>query len=168
PHDDLLDYLHGSFLSSSGPPSGDLRAHLETNYGDFIASNGLRQDLDGDGDLDVGSNNPDSSTNFFRAYSGQFAPQIPVDKIATLTWTYTGGGNGETTINFRAREVLNGAQWGVDGFTYDPSLAPFRSGDPVAVAVLPEANTAVHLGVLFASFSYLFARGKRFRMRGRA
>src|SRR3954452_5625949 len=73
PNPDFLDYLHGSFLSANGGLLGDLRAQFAEEYGDFIASNGLRQDLDGDGDLDVGSNIDDSFANFFRAYSGMNA-----------------------------------------------------------------------------------------------
>ena len=137
PQDDFLDFLHGSFLSSTGGLLGDLRATLDPNYADFAASNGLRPDLDGDSDLDVGSNNDQSASNFFRAYSGQFAPHTPTVRIATLTWTRTSDGT-ETFVNFRPRRATFAAQWAVDGEAYDPDTGAFGSGEPNNIKSVPE------------------------------
>src|SRR5436190_1832083 len=83
-------------------------------------------------DMHVGSNNDQSASNFFRAYSGQFAPHTPIVRIATLTWTRTSDGT-ETFVNFRPRVATFGAQWAVDGEAYDPSTGVFDSGQPVSI-----------------------------------
>src|SRR5687767_10327624 len=58
---DAFQWAHGSFLSSDvggGAASGTLAATLSDPFAAGNgASNGAQTDLDGDGDLDVGSNN---------------------------------------------------------------------------------------------------------------
>jgi hypothetical protein len=164
--DDFTDYLHGSFLSSTGGLMGDLRAQLVHDYAAFIASNGLRQDLDGDGDLDVGSNNDPSLANFFRAYIDEEAPRIPEAKIATLTWTRAGDGV-MTLVNFRPRNDPLAAQWAVDGVPYDPTAGPFEPGAPVEIIYVPESSSS--LGLLFSLTALLgggvLARGNHLVVR---
>jgi hypothetical protein len=149
PDNDWLDYLHGSFLTSFGGLRGDLKADLVMFYADFIAFDGLRQDLDGDGDLDVGSNNEASIANYFRAYRWRNAPREAVAKIATLTWTSTGT-SGDTSLFFRGQNVDIGAQWVIDATIFDPSFGQFLGGAPVQISAVPEpapANTLLGLGL---------------------
>src|SRR5690242_17840408 len=57
PDDDFISYLNGSFLSSFGGLHGDLQGFLVSGYnGGGYAYGGTKQDLDGDGDLEAGSN----------------------------------------------------------------------------------------------------------------
>ena len=136
---DFLDYLHGSFLSSSGGLRGDLEARLVGFYSDFISSDGLMQDLDGDADLDIGSNDDSSIANFFRSYKWREAPRVSTAKIATLKWTNTSPELGaQASMNFRPRNVATGAQWAVDGNTFNPSFGLFRAGQPVSITHVPE------------------------------
>src|SRR5262249_7802223 len=56
PTDEGLEHLAGSFLSSAGGLHTDLSFSVEASFqGQTIWSNGRIQDLDGDGDFDVGA-----------------------------------------------------------------------------------------------------------------
>jgi hypothetical protein len=140
PDNDFLDYLHGSFLSSFGGLRGDLKAQLVfPDYGDFISSNGFIQDLDGDADLDVGSNDDSTIVNFFRSYKWREAPRMAVAKIATLKWTSTLTDFGaETLINFRPQDHPQAAHWLVDGLSRYPLFDTFTSGPAVLIKQAPE------------------------------
>ena len=138
----FIDFLHGSFLSSFGELPGDLKAGLTSDYNDFISGRGFEVDLDGDGDLDVGSNNDTSLTGYFRAYHRKDAPLIPEIRVGTLTWTCTGVGQ-STLLNFRPRNASDAAGWATDGEAYDPSNGIFRSGDAVTITWVPEPTCQV-------------------------
>jgi hypothetical protein len=141
PLDDFIVYLHGSFLSSTNGLAGDLRAQLTPDFIWLLSSNGLRQDLDGDGDLDVGSNNADLPANFFRANVSDDAPPLAHAKIATLTWTRSSAdGGANTLINFRPRVVEHGGLWWIDGFGYYADEDEFLVGVPVLVTSTPETS----------------------------
>jgi len=156
PFDDRLGYCWGSFLSSNGGLRGDLTAQLDPDYVGFLAFNGVIQDLDGDGDLDVGSNSTTSGNSYFRAAPREETAFVPQDLIATLTWTRTGDGF-QSLINFRPFSVRLGAQWGVDGVQYDPTTAPYVGGVAVEITAVPE-----HRNVLtFFTLSMLLAHGDR-------
>src|SRR5262245_57998021 len=59
----------GSFLSNGGSVRGGLVGVVDATMRGSGFSNGLAQDLDADGDLDVGSNNNASAANFFNGRS---------------------------------------------------------------------------------------------------
>ena len=110
-NDGLWDAV-GSFLSSGVGATalgGDLSATLQAPFNGVVAQAGTVQDLNGDGHLDVGSNNNSISTDFFIAYaaSPQFGGTVSGATnsflIGTLTYTVTSLGAGSTRIKFRPR-----------------------------------------------------------------
>ena len=147
--DDWIDHFDGSFLSSAGGLRGDLRANLFFEWFGAFGFNGTRQDLDGDGDLDVGSNDDSTFAHFFRAERGQKAPNIPVVQIGVVTWTFTGG-DGAALVNFRPRSAPDAAEWYVDGVRHDPIVGPFVAGTPAEIQFVPEPSLAVHVVALAA------------------
>lgn len=158
-YDDWIDYLLGSFLSSSEGLRGNLRA---SSFYYWFGYNGTRQDLDGDGDIDVGSNNDAEFNDFYYAMAGQDALNIPVVQLGDLTWTYTGS-NGQTLINFRPRNAPDAAFWVVDGMQQAPSIAPFQGGIPVNIAFVPELS--VSSAALASAFALLALTSSRIQRR---
>jgi hypothetical protein len=148
PNDDFIQIVHGSFLSSFGGLHGDLVASpvFPFNY-TVLSYGGTMQDLDGDGDLDVGSNDDSTLSNFFRSYfGGDNDPQAEA-VIAVLIWTYSGSG-GTTSLNFRPRNVDDGGRWFMDGIGQSPVTDSFLAGDAVRLTFVPEpiAISLVPLG----------------------
>src|SRR5262249_7724594 len=86
-NDEWVSWLHGSFLSSYGGLLGDLSASVVHGWDNVGAGNGTQQDLDGDTDRDVGSNDDSSPAFFFRAQRGQDTPLLPEAKVGNLIWT---------------------------------------------------------------------------------
>ena len=135
--DDKIVAIDGSVLSQHTFPLGNLRGTLQLDYvrttydgnGDPIsfgfdgptASVGLQQDLDGDGDLDVGSNNDPSPQLFWAARfiggaAGATAPPPVGRKVGFGTFTVTDGANdGVTFLFFRGRNSGTAAQFWQDG-----------------------------------------------------
>jgi hypothetical protein len=148
PDDDWIGWVHGSFLTSFGGPQGDLRTTLvggREGWNGVFASLGLIQDLDGDGDLDVGSNFPENAANYFRTDRREETPYVPETKFGTLTWTCTSGLTGGLTLNFRTRDASDGdgAAWLQDGFGQTPLTNDYRAGSAVILSVTPEPNSTI-------------------------
>jgi len=136
PGADDVQLVSGSFLSSLGGMLGNLAVtNIPTLFQALSSSNGLNQDLDGDGDLDVGNNNNFDADNFFRARSGKMvgtqsnfdgsSPGLTFNsitngteyRVALLRFTQTSGagdGSKSTDVNFRGWNVAEGAVWGED------------------------------------------------------
>ena len=153
PLDDYIVFLHGSFLSTTNGLAGDLKAKLTPDFIWLFSSNGLQQDLDGDSDLDVGSNNADIPANFFRADISDSAPYVAQAKIATLTWTRSAGGSDETFVNFRPRVRHDAGLWWIDGIGYYADQDEFGAGAPVTIKMVPEP-IGVQLLVVFGLFRW--------------
>ena len=114
--DDGLQTLTGSLLSSNitgGAAAGTISV---TPFSPFDASgsqNGAQVDLDGDGDLDVGSNTDSSATGFFAARaadlqtsSGTVSGASNTFKVATGSFTVTTLLTGvQTNLTFRVRNT---------------------------------------------------------------
>jgi hypothetical protein len=119
----------GSFLST-GPHLGPLQTlSLAAPFKGLSSSLGFQTDLDGDGDLDVGSNNEGDAANFFSARSAKMlgpksnadglTPGLSVNPItggweyllATERFVVTTVGLGDTLINFRRNGAATGAVW---------------------------------------------------------
>jgi hypothetical protein len=139
--DDWISYFDGSFLSDTGGLHGDLRANLRVEWFGTFGYNGTRQDLDGDGDLDVGSNDNSTFDDFFRAEMGQEAPNVPEVQIGVLTWTYTVG-TSDTLVQFRPRAAPDAAEWVVDGVRFDPTVGQFLGSAGVSISLVPEFEEA--------------------------
>ena len=160
-NDGILSFA-GSFLTTdvmgNGAYHGNLVARRAATMMGTGGSNGFVQDLDGDGDLDVGSNNNSSANSFFSARSST-APD-PVfgheTLVATLTLTMTQViGFGDTWLNFRPRIAGTAGSWFEDGTQITSSN--FFSGPAVVTLVDPEPTSASLLG-LPLSFSVLARR----------
>jgi len=125
-----LQSVTGSFLSGIAGLPGTLSATPNAAFGGQSFSAGLQTDLDGDGDLDVGSNNQADADNFFRARAGALigpgttgstglaTPGLQTQtitggteyRIATLRFV-VGGVLGQASINFRPNTAHEAAVW---------------------------------------------------------
>jgi hypothetical protein len=148
PTDDFIAYLIGSFLSSEGGLHGDLRARRVSGYGATLSGDGLQQDLDGDSDLDVGSNDDTTPAFFFRAVRSDLAPLSFQARVGSLTWTARGSFTDLTALNFRPRDAFDAALWWIDGHGYYASELPFIAGSPVTIVATPEPGPMLLLALL--------------------
>ena len=137
--DDKFISVAGSWRSSNGGLLGDIAADLfrsvtDPETGDVLtpgfdglgSSVGLQQDLDGDGDLDVGSNTDSNAENFWAARfalapagsgAGSLSPTTGGRRIGFGTFTVDGGGISSTLINFDGRSATTSANYFQDGQT---------------------------------------------------
>jgi len=144
----------GSILSSNGGLLGNLAVPGAATTGitaPFRApssSAGFVSDLDGDGDLDVGSNNPGDAENFFSARAGSLlGPRSNDDgtlsnfQVHTIPggWEYllslsrfvVTNANGATNVNFRANQASFGAVWAEnasEAFNTDGDFTGYSGG----------------------------------------
>jgi Ca2+-binding RTX toxin-like protein len=145
--DDGFQWAHGSFLSSDvggGAAAGTLSASVVGPFTATSFQDGTQADLDGDGDLDVGSNNDASPDNYFVAradgiQSGQ-DPAPAEFRIGTVSFVVSSLKSGTSTnINFRPRQDDAGAGWVEDYIDAahpnfkDPSNGTFVAGAPVVL-----------------------------------
>jgi hypothetical protein len=146
-NDGLLS-LAGSFLSTRTDtflaPHGNLTAVRLTSvaglpqtsgFNGAGGQNGTATDLNGDGDLDVGSNNDNDSAGFFAARATSapdpvFSTAPPYEIIVgtcRYVLTSVGAFGGDTTINFRKREAFGSANWYEDS-VQNPIGGPWEGG----------------------------------------
>ena len=153
--DDGLTSAFGSFLSSlGGAVLGDLAVtELTPPYDSIATSAGKIQDLDGDGDLDVGSNEPPDAVSDY--YFGRSRPitmgSDPAPgggaqfKLADLTFTVsqldTAGGS--IALNFRPRPGSLRGIWMEDGVGMHSGIGTFAAGAPVVVTVQPPPTATI-------------------------
>jgi hypothetical protein len=112
--DEGFSSLFASFLSTDvfgGAVKGDLKATRLAPHNALSSSNGQQVDLDGDGDLDVGSNpNRRAKGYFFARFDPRWdrinkMPRGQEHRFARLTFTVTALLDGDSTeINFRRRD----------------------------------------------------------------
>jgi hypothetical protein len=93
---------------------------------------GLQQDLDGDGDLDVGSNVDSDASNFWAArffsapagaVAGSFSQTTGGRKIGFGSFTVAAGPTGGTNINFDGRNASTAANYFQDNVTVQEEAA---------------------------------------------
>lgn len=137
----------GSFLSSGSGPGGDLASAVIAPFNSTGSQNGTPQDLNGDGHLDVGSNNDPDATGFFGAvdasmnFDGTVSGATNSFLIGTLTYTVTSLDAGSTQINFRPRTVSAGI-WSEDGIsTSNPSN--YFAGTPITLSFIAAPRIAL-------------------------
>src|SRR6267142_2569292 len=153
---DAFQWAMGSFLSSDvggGAAGGTLEANLNDVFATGDPSNGTQADLDGDGDLDVGSNDNSQPDNFFVARAsglqGGHDPAPAKFLIGTVSFTVTSLKSGTSTdINFRPRDNVLAAGWAEDATAgdtnfKDPNTGTFTFGDPVVVRRDPPPTATV-------------------------
>lgn len=187
---DTLGLVFGSWLSSNirmGAVLGNIAVPtMEPYFNNTDASGGTQQDLDGDGDLDVGSNNPGSADGYFAALTpifgggsetlpphnliGEGSPGAGQSiEIATSTFTVTSISNGPpTTLQFQVRPQ-NGpgyvsALWDEDGAAVstnssEGTAGSVLSGAGVSITVpdtLPPTASTTLSPILGSSGNYQF------------
>ncbi len=151
--DDGLQDVEGSFLSAAVGTSavaGNLAVTgLTSPFNGLGSVTGSAQDLNGDGNVDVGSNVTDSSAvgDYFLARSDAVETSGTVSGasmsfvIATVTYTVTGlNGGGETDIAFRPRDTSTlpstfASHWTEDASTNgtNEKNGTFQAGSPFRV-----------------------------------
>jgi hypothetical protein len=134
--------------------------------------NGSVQDIDSDGDLDLGSAGSTGGGKFFARGNSPIALDVVVDantakvQIGQLTFTVTALGAGVTDVNFIPRTDATGgnlaaaALWSQDSefISYNPTTGTFAAGAPIHITAVPEPAT---LGLLSLTSVGLLARPRR-------
>lgn len=158
--DDAFQRTDGSILSSNGGlrvnfiealavSPFDASSHQDTNGGGGDTTSLIvPNDLDGDGDLDIGSNDDSSFTNFFVARAGSLLPGNEF-RIGTARVTVTSDvPGGSTQINWRPRNAPLAALWREDGAVRAPTNGGIINvGTPTTLSVVPEPAALGLLGV---------------------
>lgn len=170
----------GSFLSTGGSIKGNLTATRGNqaqnpqnpgagSYNATGSSNGSVVDLDGDGDSDVGSNNPADPTGYFTARAnatdsdgGPTTGPVfgQVHNFARAVFTVTASGD-FTDVNWRIRDLTqNGFVWYENGAlnAKDPTSSPYSTGAAVHIVGVPEPTT---LGVASLGLLGLVSRRRK-------
>ena len=140
--------VSGSFLSANVSGNGSVRGKLSAArlipYLGGGGSNGLEQDLDADGDVDVGSNVNTSAAGFFAAHH-DLSPTPVTNPARFATVSFSIGQvlslNDVTTINFRPRSSASAAVWWEDGIAIVGS--DFSAGAPVEIFIPEPASVAL-------------------------
>ena len=150
--------LFGSILSANtgdGSVRGDLTGTLNSNFDSLgLHTIGTQADHDGDGDLDLGSNNANDPTGYLFAYSlsstsngdliGEGLPGAGQEfHIADLQFTVTSLDDGPaTTIGFALRPQLDSPNYDSAGWIQDGSATSIQGGAAfgagIGVQILPE------------------------------
>jgi hypothetical protein len=158
--DEALQTLIGSFLSSAGGAVlGDLAVTAHTPpFNALGTQDGRVQDLDGDGDLDIGTTTGPSN-EYFAARSSTMTPGSDPTadgtgaefKLADLTFTVTAivDPAATTELTFRPRPGTVSAVWREDDTPKNASLGTFAGGAPVIVTVEQPPPTATISGSVF-------------------
>ncbi len=158
PATDGLISTDASFISTNvgtGPVAGNLAARVEGNWDASGAEDGTSQDLNGDGNLDVGGTDPNSLTGYFEARyinapqndtaasndtggDGVIVGNAVEFEIGTLTYTVTNLNlGGEADINFAQRvptsEGVETSVWTEDNTGKNPSNGTVAAGTPFKV-----------------------------------
>jgi hypothetical protein len=153
--DEGMQTAIGSLLSTNvgaGAANGNLSGSPESPFNSFGSQEGVQRDLDGDGDLDVGSNDPDAGSDYFASRSGgvttlggTVSGKSKSFKIGTADFTVTSLKTGGTTnLNFRIRPGVT-ALWREDGIAVlkNPTTSTMSVGAPVVLSRggTPTGNT---------------------------
>jgi hypothetical protein len=155
--DDKFISVSGSLRSTNiGTPGnilGDLvRSVIDPNTGQILSAGfdgvgfsvGTQQDLDGDGDLDVGSNNDSEDNHFWAAHhalgtgapAGSASPTTGGRRIGFGTFTVTSQSFIVSLINFDGRNAMTAASYIQDGqIIHEPS---FKGFIPISALSWPE------------------------------
>ena len=122
--DDGFQTAHGSLLSTNvngGAANGTLSVTIAAPFNGTGSQGGTQKDLDGDGDLDVGSNDNTTPTGFFvtRADSMRYGTSF---KIGTAVFTVTSlkSTTGSTNLVYRVRKAGLNPLWVEDNMPRNP------------------------------------------------
>jgi hypothetical protein len=149
--DEQLQIAVGSILSSNtsgGTVKGDITTTLVDPFTALGSQNGSQADLDSDGDLDIGSNDPSVAAGFLYARaesmqdSGVAVSNGQSFKIATGSFNVTGLLSGiRTDLVFRPRGTQNGFLYKQDDtLSTENSGAGLTAGTRIALIRTPSST----------------------------
>jgi len=127
------------------------------------SSVGLQQDLDGDGDIDVGSNIDSQAANHWavRYFGAPLSAPAGLPNGARVgfgTFTVTSGAAGaQTLLQFIGRNSIFGQTWDEDGVRLGDVTEDSLPGESILVTAVPEPST----------FASLFGAASIFQLRRR-
>jgi hypothetical protein len=164
--DEGLTSVHGAMISDNSAffdrMFGNLAGGAIAPFADSGSQNGSVQDLDGDGDLDIGvtPNGGTPTTGYFIARASALQTNGTVIdantkefQVGQFTFTVSPGGS-DTFINFVRRanaaggNITTAGVWSVDGVARNPTSDSFGSGTPVAILFVPEPSAAASAAVV--------------------
>lgn len=150
--------LLGNFSNVQAGSAFTGSAHQDSNAGANGGTTINPVDLDGDTDLDFGSNVNTSGAGFVFTRANSMQPGN-VFEIATVDWTVGAIGT-NANLNVRVRTGATGSGWSEDGVGRNGSTGTLLVGSPVAVSsgAVPEPAT---LGLLAPLAGALLARRNR-------
>ncbi len=155
PAGDGMQDLQGSFLGTNvgfGPLAGDLAAQTISPFADSGSTTGISQDLNSDGNKDVGGTDPSNDSGYFFARAASPVMGAFEFKVATLTYTVKSlNFGGEVDVNYFPRTVSFGqgrtAVWFEDGSNESEFSATLLEGASVKItdaAAQPVGPVAVN------------------------
>ncbi len=144
--DDGIQSAAGSFLShmtASNSVKGNFATQISSPFDAFGSADGTQQDLNGDGNIDVGSNGTDIEGYFnaragsVRTTGGTVSGNQQKFFLAFATFTVTSLSGGQPIdIGFRPRVVSPGfysAIWGEDGNDLTNETGTYTGGAPFVI-----------------------------------
>jgi len=151
PNNEANKSMNGSFLSTGGTTVGNLAATVAAPFQNLSFSGGTIQDLDGDGDLDVGNNSSSSGADYWSARATDTTNGVAGQEalLGTMTFTVTTAGT-ETSVNFRKKAgAASGiGQWVENGVTILSNANNVLVGAPVLVGgIVPEPTSIGLIGL---------------------
>jgi hypothetical protein len=176
-NDEGLTSAHGSVMSGNGGLLGNLSGGPVAPFNDSGSQAGSVQDIDHDGDLDVGvtPNGGTPTTGYFIARAAALQPNgVILDAnseefhIGQFTLSVTGNA-GDTSVNFFRRanasggEDVTAAVWSQDGTAKNGLGDGYGAGTPVHVVLVPEpaGAAAASAAAAIASLGLLRRRPAR-------
>jgi len=108
PNNEANKIMAGSFLTTGASVMGNLAATITAPFTNSGSSNGTIQDLDGDGDLDVGSNVAGDDPNYWGTRANDLTNGVPGQSalLGNMTLTIGAGGvvaGSDTILSFRKK-----------------------------------------------------------------
>jgi hypothetical protein len=161
---EAITNVFGNYLSSGTGVSGTLSGTVSGSFQGSGWSTGALSDLDGDGDLDIGSNNSSLGDNFWAARSpvatGVVGNSILIGTL-TLTVTSVNDPLASTLINYQAKPGTPSGVglWRENGsFIQSNSAGNIGPGVPVTLNGIPEPTS---LGLIGLTGLGLLARRRK-------
>jgi len=155
--DEGVTSLAGSFLTTGSSVHGALVATRNASPTSAFnagapSSDGTLQDLDSDGDQDVGGNNATGSVNYFAPRTPSGAAVAGQDVIVgTLVLTLGGAFDplaGSTLAQFRVRPGIATAGWNENGVGVSTNATNlFQAGQDVVLGLVPEPTSLGLIGL---------------------